>query len=457
MRGVTVKTCFLLLSFFVGSLVQAQTWVSMGLDSLQVGWSYNSDNSGTVIYAEGNLLYVGTNKGLHRSADGGATWEKLKVADDLPDTVINAIAVSSSDSQLLYLSIGHPSVASFDQSSNLYKSSDGGKTWRSVLDSTVVAKTNIADVKISPLNPNFVVALHRAPGPGAGNLDQVFKSTDGGQSWTSNSFSTSSHGVKISIGISPTGSSVIYATGDTQFDLWFYASTDWGASWSAKSNIRDIFVQHILTDLRSRDTVYVICGDARMYISRNGGNGWEQNTTLQKPDPPYHWIYKLVQHPLTRDRFFAATNDGVWMSKDNLTSWVSLNDGLPAGRYYDVYVDLMNGNVYAGGENGFFRLDPITNVPDEPTTTPAQFQLHQNFPNPFNPTTIIAYTIPERTFVRLALYDLLGKEVRVLVEGMQMPGEYKVILTASDLRSGVYIYRLIAGTNVLVRKAVVLK
>ncbi len=422
--------------------LQAQTWVSMGLDTLEVGWSYNSDNSGTVIDAQGKLLYVGTNKGLLRSTNSGSTWEKLKIAENLPDSVVNALAVAREPAEILYVSIAHPSVASFDQSSNLYKSSDGGKTWKSILDSNVVTKANIADVKVSQLNPDLIVAVHRAPGPGAGNLDQVFKTTDGGQTWTSNTFSTSSHGVKISIGISPTNSSVIYATGDTQFDLWFYASTNWGVNWSAKSNIRDIFVQHILADLRSRDSIYVVCGDARIYISRNGGSGWEQNITLQNPDPPYHWVYKLVQRPTMSDWFFAATNDGVWVSKNNLNSWMSLSNGLPAGRYYDIFVDSANGYIYAGGENGLFRFDPLTNVPEEPTTAPIQFQLRQNYPNPFNPSTTISYNLPVRSQVTLEIFNMLGQEVATLVDGELEAGRHQVTWNAAHVSGSLYLYRL---------------
>lgn len=435
----------------------AQTWVSMGLDSLQIGFNYNANNSGDVIYAQGQMLYVGTNKGLLRTENGGSIWERVTIASNLPDSVVNALAVASDNGRLLYVSIGHPSVASFEQSSNLYKSTDGGGMWRSVVDSTVVAKANIADIKVSPLASDFVVALHRAPGPGAGNLDQIFKSTDGGLLWTSNSFSASSHGVKISIGVNPMDTFGIYATGDTQFDLWFYESTNWGVNWSSKSNLRDIFVQHIHTDLRSRDTIYVTCGDARIYISRNGGDGWEQNTTLQKLDPPYRWVYQLTQHPLMRDWFFAATNDGIWISKDNLASWISLGYGLPAGRYYDVFVDSINGYIYTGGDKGLFRLDPLTNIPEEPTTLPTRFQLYQSFPNPFNPTTTIKYMVPEKTFIKLVVYDLLGKEVVTLSEGVQNAGVYGVVFNASDLQSGIYFYRLITGEYTETKKMVLLK
>ena len=88
---------------------------------------------------------------------------------------------------------------------------------------------------------------------------------------------------------------------------------------------------------------------------------------------------------------------------------------------------------------------------------PSTFDLRQNFPNPFNPSTVISYQLPVSSQVSLKVYDVLGNEVASLVNLQQEAGSYNVTLDASTLASGTYIYRLIAGDYVSTKKLVVLK
>jgi hypothetical protein len=88
---------------------------------------------------------------------------------------------------------------------------------------------------------------------------------------------------------------------------------------------------------------------------------------------------------------------------------------------------------------------------------PAGFSLEQNFPNPFNPNSDIRYLISEFRTVRLAVYDLLGREVAMLVNEAKQPGTYTVRFDASGLASGVYLYRLTAGSFVETKKMVVVR
>ena len=86
-----------------------------------------------------------------------------------------------------------------------------------------------------------------------------------------------------------------------------------------------------------------------------------------------------------------------------------------------------------------------------------RFVLSQNYPNPFNPTTTIGYDIPERSLVTLVIYDVLGRRVETLVNGEKQPGHYEVTLDASRLASGVYLYRLQAGSFSETRKLAFVK
>jgi len=87
---------------------------------------------------------------------------------------------------------------------------------------------------------------------------------------------------------------------------------------------------------------------------------------------------------------------------------------------------------------------PITTGVEQEPVVSTVWQLHQNYPNPFNPSTVISYQLPVVSNVRLAVYDLLGREVRVLVDAKKDAGAHEVRLDGSGLSGGVYIYRLLA-------------
>lgn len=103
------------------------------------------------------------------------------------------------------------------------------------------------------------------------------------------------------------------------------------------------------------------------------------------------------------------------------------------------------------------NLSATTDVSDASVTQPERFVLEQNYPNPFNPTTVIDYRLSVASDVKLAVYDLLGREVAVLVNGVQPPGSHTVRFDASSLSTGVYMYRLSAGTMTATMKMLLLK
>ena len=87
----------------------------------------------------------------------------------------------------------------------------------------------------------------------------------------------------------------------------------------------------------------------------------------------------------------------------------------------------------------------------------TSYELYQNYPNPFNPTTTIKYQLKNSSYVKLTVYDALGKEVVQLVNTNQEAGSYNVIFNAANLPSGIYIYKLVYGNNSKVRKMLLLK
>ena len=88
---------------------------------------------------------------------------------------------------------------------------------------------------------------------------------------------------------------------------------------------------------------------------------------------------------------------------------------------------------------------------------PKEFKLEQNFPNPFNPTTTIQYQLPENNKVTLKVYDILGSELKTLVNEEQEAGYKEVKFDASNVASGIYIYKLQAGKHVSIKKMMVIK
>ena len=126
----------------------------------------------------------------------------------------------------------------------------------------------------------------------------------------------------------------------------------------------------------------------------------------------------------------------------------------------NAYCEIWENNDWVAGDGDIFFENPdgfkvafitnnidayysrITNIKDETKFISMNYKLMQNYPNPFNPTTKIKYQIPQKGFVSLKVYDILGKEVAILVKEEKRPGVYEIEFNASFLPSGIYFYRL---------------
>lgn len=174
---------------------------------------------------------------------------------------------------------------------------------------------------------------------------------------------------------------------------------------------------------------------------RNGGNGQNYiNTTfddtaaisITQGTPPYTGTFR-PQAPLSS--FNNKPISGYW----------SL-------RVYDVAA----GNT-GTLTNWCLQLETKTNVGIEENVVPVNFELSQNYPNPFNPVSTIKYTVAKNSFVKIAIYDILGRKVSDLVNKYQTSGVYTVVINASEMSSGVYFYRMEASDFIDVKKFIVLK
>ena len=123
----------------------------------------------------------------------------------------------------------------------------------------------------------------------------------------------------------------------------------------------------------------------------------------------------------------------------------------------DVYDSVGNYYEYWGYNITLIRRLIATGIASQNGTEPTTYSLSQNYPNPFNPSTTIKFTLPQASRVNLTVYDILGREVSVLVNEKKDAGVYEVKLGGSNLASGVYFYRLQAGDFVSTKRLLILK
>ncbi len=136
---------------------------------------------------------------------------------------------------------------------------------------------------------------------------------------------------------------------------------------------------------------------------------------------------------------------------------VALIAGLGADYLSSVSVLRTNDDGVQSAYNTMTGVGTVTGTAARAATAPAAFELMQNYPNPFNPSTVISYTLSERSNVTLSVYNELGQEVATLVRGTQDAGKHQVLFTGDGLASGVYFYRLQTGNDVAAKKLLILR
>jgi phosphatidylserine/phosphatidylglycerophosphate/cardiolipin synthase-like enzyme len=178
--------------------------------------------------------------------------------------------------------------------------------------------------------------------------------------------------------------------------------------------------------------------DIRLKTAGTSGLLHHKYGIIDAEDPHWNAVTMTGSHNWTS----AAENS-------NNENMVIIRDGNITNQYLQEFA----ARYYQFGGSDTIRVD----VEQIDWNVPQTFSLSQNYPNPFNPTTKIEYALPGTQKVVLKLYDILGREVQTLVNEQQTPGTYRVEVDASGFASGVYFYRLEAGTFVQNRKMLLLK
>ncbi len=150
--------------------------------------------------------------------------------------------------------------------------------------------------------------------------------------------------------------------------------------------------------------------------------------------------YEVVW-PITNFLNFKPTNQDIWFAGD---------DGFPLGDLHWFDPEVLE--AWRNGEE-----NPLVSVDEKQPEIPTEYGLEQNYPNPFNPTTKISYSIPVAGNVSLKVFNAIGQEVATLVSKEQAPGNYSVNFDASQLSSGVYLYRIQVNDYTASKKMMLLK
>ena len=322
-------------------------------------------NNSKTIYAgtgESNMRNtVSIGDGLYKSTDGGDNW--VKIGLDSTEH-ISKILIDPKDANTLYVSCPGP-LWSDSKHRGLYKSTDAGKTWNKIL--YVNEKTGVADVELDPSNPSVLYAttweFRRMPysfnsgGQGSG----IYKSTDGGKSWKelSKGLPAKPFG-RVALALAPSSPQNLWAIVESE-NTGLYISSDGGENWkelSATANIRSRPFYFSTLEVDPKDPKRVYRPAFNFAYSSDGGYSFAEASEEGG------WIHSdhhaLWINPYNTNILYLGTDGGVYYSMDRGANWKFVNN-LPVGQFYHVSFDNRNPyRVYGGLQDNGSWVAPST-------------------------------------------------------------------------------------------------
>ena len=220
----------------------------------------------------------------------------------------------------------------------------------------------------------------------------------------------------------------------------------------------DIYAQRVNSTgaVQWTATGVIICTSAndqiKSQICSDGNNGayiiWEDHRNAGNSDI---YAQRIASNAAIN---WAATGFAICTApNDQLSPMIVSNGNLGAIVVWQDYRSGSNFDIYEMG----FNTTGLLAINKNGTTDPQKFTLSQNYPNPFNPVTVINYQLPKTSDVKLSIYDALGQEVKILVNKSQNAGNHSIEWNAGAFPSGVYFYRLEAGSFVSNKKMILIK
>jgi photosystem II stability/assembly factor-like uncharacterized protein len=294
-----------------------------------------------------NTTSVGT--GLYKTTDGGEFWTRVGLENT---EHIAKIAIHPTNSNIVLVAApGH--LWDANEERGLFKTTDGGKTWKKTL--YIDKNTGCADVLINPNNPNIVYAttwqFRRTPHSfdSGGKASALYKSTDGGDTWKkiTNGLPTGDLG-RIALALAPSAPDNMFAIVEAK-ETGLYMSTDGGETWkaqSATSNVtaRPFYFSTLVVDPTDAKRVYRPA--LTFSISTDGGYSFAEPEYFGGGVHPDH--HALWINPQNTSHLYLGTDGGVYVSFDKGNNWILLKN-LPISQAYHVAVDNQQPyHVYTG-------------------------------------------------------------------------------------------------------------
>jgi len=295
---------------------------------------------------------VSYGNGLYRSDDGGKTWKNvgLKTSEH-----IGRIAIDPKDSNIVYVAAQGP-LWGPGGDRGLFKTTDNGKTWKNIL--SISENTGVTDVVIDPQNPETIYAAsyqrrrHMWTLIDGGPESAIYKSTDAGATWNKvRAGLPATEMGRIGLAISPVDSNVVYATveaADRKGGI--FRSNDRGGSWERRNEFDTtaMYYARIVADPKDVDRIYVM--NVFLMVSDDGGRTLRRLGERSKHvDNHDIWI-----DPDHTDHYLVGCDGGVYESHDRGANW-HFKSNLPVPQFYDITTDNATPfyNVYGGTQDNY--------------------------------------------------------------------------------------------------------